>query len=48
MTKYIIEKDPYLNIWILWQPYYFSFIDIYHGKTKKECEKKLCEINLKK
>lgn len=36
--KYIIQKDEILGYWIIWELYLNCKIDIYHGKTKKECK----------
>ena len=35
--KYRIEKDSYLDCWIVWEVHLNYCIDIFHGKTKKEC-----------
>ena len=43
--KYSIEKDIYLNCWIVWERISKNAQnDIYHGKTKKECKKWLSTL----
>lgn len=32
-----IEKDKYLNCWIVWECHQNYRVDIFHAKTKKEC-----------
>ena len=36
---YKIEKDIYLNCWIVWEKHQNYSIDRYHAKTKRECKK---------
>ena len=33
-----IEKDKYINRWIVWECHKNYKIDRFHGKTKKECK----------
>ena len=35
--KFEIKKDSILKCWIVWEKHPNYLIDIYHGKTKKEC-----------
>lgn len=42
--KYEIEKDKYLNKWVVWFVVGSGKFDIYHGATKKECTKWVKEI----
>lgn len=42
--KYNIEKDKYLNKWIVWEVYENYSIDRLHAKTKKECKEWLKTI----
>lgn len=35
--KYRIEKDSYLDCYIVWEIHLNYAIDLYHGKTEKEC-----------
>lgn len=37
--KFNIEKDKYLNAWIVWEVHKNYSIDRYHGRTKRECKK---------
>lgn len=37
--KYEIEKDPYLNCYIVWEVHPNYKIDRYHAKLKKDCKK---------
>ena len=37
--KFNIEKDKYLNTWIVWEVHTNYSIDRYHARTKKECKK---------
>lgn len=52
MTKvnnvYEIEKDKYLNCWIVWEVHTNYKIDKFQGKTKKECKEWLENNNQKK
>lgn len=34
-----IEKDIYLNCWIVWETFQNYSIDRFHAKTKRECKK---------
>lgn len=36
--KFIIEKDIYVNKWIVWEVRRNVKIDRYWGHTKKECQ----------
>lgn len=46
--KLEIEKDKYLNCWIVWECHRNYKIDRFHGKTKEECEKQLKKIKRKR
>jgi len=35
---YQIEKDVYLNCYIVWEVHNNYKVDVKHGKTKKECK----------
>lgn len=37
--KYLIQKDSILNCWVVWELYLNCKVDVFHGKTKKECKK---------
>lgn len=38
-NKYEIEKDIYLNCWIVWESHRNYKIDRFHATTKRECKK---------
>ena len=40
--QYKIEKDKYLDCWIVWEVHKNYSIDRFHAKTKKECKQWLC------
>jgi hypothetical protein len=39
MESIKIEKDKYINCWIVWEVHPNYMIDRYHAKTKKECKR---------
>lgn len=44
MPKYKIEKNNLVGCWLIWEIYKNYWVDIYHGKYKKDCIKKLKEM----
>jgi hypothetical protein len=40
-----IEKDKYLNCWVVWEIHNNYSIDRYHAKTKRECKRWLSAKN---
>lgn len=33
-----ILKDKYLKCWVVWEIHNNYMVDLFHGKTKKECK----------
>lgn len=46
-NKYEIEKDKYLNCWIVWESHTNYKIDRLHSNTKKECKEWIRKKNKK-
>lgn len=44
---YKIEKEKLLNCWIVWEIHSNYLVDIYHGKTKRDCKKFILEVKHK-
>lgn len=42
--KFNIEKDIYLNCWVVWEVHKNYSIDRLHAKTKKECKQWLSTL----
>ena len=42
--KYEIEKDPYLNCYVIWEVHNNYKIDRYRAKLKRDCKKYLEEV----
>lgn len=46
--KYEIEKDPYLNKYIVWEVHQNYKVQVFCHKLKKECTKWLKNIDISK
>lgn len=46
--KYVIEKDNILNCYIVWEVYPNHKVDVFHGRTKRECKEWIKSIKIMK
>ena len=46
--KYEIEKDPYLNMYVVWEVHTNYKVEVYRNKLKKECKKWLETVDIQK
>lgn len=47
LNKYEIEKDKYLECWIVWEIHPNYKVDVHQDKTKEACKKWLNKKNKK-